>query len=58
VNAGDEAARGFRLKAKAFRSLASKFPEGGRCDYFINMALKWEKRAEAAEGGFRPPNDN
>lgn len=58
MNAGDETARSFRLKAKAFRSLAGKFPGGSRFDYFINMALKCEKMAEAAEGGFGPPNDN
>ena len=58
MNVGEETARSFRLKAKAFRNLASKFPEGGRCDYFINMALKWERRAEAAEDGFDLPLDD
>jgi hypothetical protein len=53
----DYRAASYRRKARAFRAMAVGCPEGERQERLLDMALVWERRAEAAEefAGDGPP---
>lgn len=42
-------AASYRRKARAFRVMAASYPEGDRQARLLEMALVWDRRAEAAE---------
>lgn len=42
-------AASYRRKARAFRTMAAGYPEGERREKLLDMALVWDRRAEAAE---------